>query len=72
MEIRHRSYFENNMVVMFVDCCVCGLRYFRYYSYSRNTTGREFFDRATTLITVNLLTALPLEGFGLERKPPAL
>ena len=43
------------MVVMFVDCCVCGLRYFRYYSYSRNPTGREFFDRARTLIAVNLL-----------------
>ncbi len=43
------------MVVMFVDCCVCGLRYFSYYSYCRNPTGREFFDRARTLIAVNLL-----------------
>ena len=32
------------------------LRYFRYYSYSRNPTGREFFDRARTLIAVNLLS----------------
>jgi hypothetical protein len=31
------------------------LRYFRYYSYSRNPTGREFFYRARTLIAVNLL-----------------
>ena len=45
------------MVVMFVDCCVCGLRYFLYYSYCRNPTGREFFDRARTLIAVNLLSS---------------
>ena len=55
----HRSHTVGGangttMVVMFVDCCVCGLRYFRYYSYSRNPTGREFFDRARTLIAVNL------------------
>ncbi len=31
------------------------IRYFRYYSYSRNPTGREFFDPARTLIAVKLL-----------------
>ena len=30
-----------------------------YYSYSRNPTGREIFDRARTLIAVNLLKASP-------------
>jgi hypothetical protein len=44
------------MVVMLVDCCVGWGQYFRYYSYSRNPTGREFFDPARTLIAVNLLT----------------
>jgi len=43
------------MVVMFVDCCVCVVEYFSYYSYSRNPTGREFFVPAGTLIAVNLL-----------------
>jgi len=42
-------------VVMFVDCCVCVVEYFWYYSYSRNPTGREFFIPAGTLIAVNLL-----------------
>jgi hypothetical protein len=36
-------------VVMFVDCCVGGGRYFLYYSYRRNPTGREFFVPAGTL-----------------------
>ncbi len=44
------------MVVMFVDCCVGGGRYFPYYSYRRNPTGREFFVPAGTLIAVKLLT----------------
>ena len=43
------------MVVMFVDCCVCVVEYFWYYSYSRNPTGREFFIPAGTLIAVKLL-----------------
>ncbi len=29
----------STMVVMFVDCCVGGGRYFPYYSYRRNPTG---------------------------------
>jgi hypothetical protein len=37
------------MVVMFVDCCVGGGRYFLYYSYRRNPTGKEFFVPARTL-----------------------
>jgi hypothetical protein len=44
------------MVVMFVDCCVRGGRYFPYYSYRRNPTGREFFVPARTLIAVKLLS----------------
>jgi hypothetical protein len=36
-------------VVMFVDCCVGGGRYFLYYSYCRNPTGWEFFVPAGTL-----------------------
>jgi hypothetical protein len=36
-------------VVIFVDCCVGGERYFLYYSYCRNPTGREFFVPAGTL-----------------------
>ena len=43
------------MVVMYVDCCVCGVEYFPYYSYSRNSTGREFFVPSRTLIEVKLL-----------------
>ncbi len=37
------------MVVMFMDCCVGGGRYFPYYSYCRNPTGKEFFVPAGTL-----------------------
>ncbi len=37
------------VVVMFVDCCVGGGRYFLYYSYCRNSTGKEFFIPAGTL-----------------------
>jgi hypothetical protein len=44
------------MVVMFVDCCVGGGRYFLYYSYSKNPTGWEFFVPARTLIAVKLLS----------------
>ena len=33
---------------------------FWYYSYSRNPTGRGFFDPAGTLIAVNLLDSVPL------------
>ena len=43
------------MVVMFVGSCVGGRRYFLYYSYSRNSTGREFFVPAGTLIAAKLL-----------------
>jgi hypothetical protein len=43
------------MVVMFVDCCVGGGRYFLYYSYNRNPTGWEFFVPAGTLLVVKLL-----------------
>jgi hypothetical protein len=45
------------MVVMFVDCCVGGGRYFPYYSYCRNPTRKEFFVPAGTLIVVKLLIA---------------
>jgi hypothetical protein len=45
----------SNMVVMFVDCCVGGGRYFPYYSYRRNPMGREFFVSAGTVIAVQLL-----------------
>ncbi len=45
----------STMVVMFVDRCVGGGRYFLYYSYCRNPTGREFFVPAGTLIAVKLL-----------------
>ena len=34
------------------------LRYFWYYSYSRNPTGWEFFDPAGTLVAGNLLNCL--------------
>ncbi len=56
----HRSHaiggaHGSTMVVMFVDCCVGGGRYFPYYSYRRNPTGREFFIPAETLIAVKLL-----------------
>jgi hypothetical protein len=44
------------MVVMFVDCCVGGGRYFLYYSYRRNLMGRENFVPAGTLIAVTLLS----------------
>ena len=55
----HRSHTVGGangttMVVMFVDCCVGGGRYFGYYSYGRNFMGREFFDPAVTL-SLNLL-----------------
>jgi hypothetical protein len=42
------------MVVMFVDCCIGGGRYFTYYSYRRNPTGWEIFVPAGTLIVVKL------------------
>jgi hypothetical protein len=48
------------MVVMFVDCCVGGLWYFSYYSYSRKPTGREFFVPTRTLIVVFLLRFEPV------------
>jgi hypothetical protein len=56
----HRSHVVGGangsaMVVMFVDCCVGGGRYIRYYSYRRNPTGREFFVPAGSLIAVKLL-----------------
>jgi hypothetical protein len=38
------------------------LRYFRYYSYSRNPTGWEFFDPARTLIAVKLLNQIKLDA----------
>ncbi len=37
------------MVVMFVDCCVGGGRYFLYYFYCRKPMGKEFFIPAGTL-----------------------
>jgi hypothetical protein len=37
------------MVVMFVDCCVGGGRYFLYYFYCRNPAGWEIFVPAGTL-----------------------
>jgi hypothetical protein len=46
----------STMVVMFVDYCVVGGRYFAYYSYRRNPMGREFFVPAGILIAVKLLT----------------
>jgi hypothetical protein len=50
----HRSHTVGGangttMVVMFVDCCVSGARYFPYYSYCRNSTGWEFFVPAGTV-----------------------
>jgi hypothetical protein len=50
----HRSHIVrgancSTMVMMFVDCCVGGGRYFLYYSYQRNPMGREFFVPAGTL-----------------------
>jgi hypothetical protein len=48
----------STMVVMFVDCCVGGGRYFLYYSYRRNPTGWKFFVPAETLIAVKLLIIL--------------
>ena len=45
----------STMVVMFVDCCVGGGRYFPYYSYHRNPTAWEFFVPAGTLTAVKLL-----------------
>ncbi len=46
------------MVVMFVGKLCSGRRYFPYYSYRRNPTGREFFVPAGTLIAVKLLMVL--------------
>jgi hypothetical protein len=46
----------STVVVMFVDSCVGGGRYFPYYSYHRNPTGQEFFVPTGTLIVVKLLT----------------
>ena len=43
------------MVVMFVGQLCSGRRYFPYYSYSRNPTGREYFVPVRTLIGVKLL-----------------
>jgi hypothetical protein len=50
----HRSHVVGGangsaMVVIFVDCCVGGGRYFLYYSSRRNPMGREFFVPAGTL-----------------------
>jgi len=45
------------MVVMFVGSCVGGWRYFPYYSYCRDPTGREFFVPAGFLIAVKLLNS---------------
>ena len=42
--------------------CVRGRRYFPYYSYRRNPTGREFFVPARTLIVVFLLKATKQYG----------
>jgi hypothetical protein len=39
--------------------CVGGRRYFPYYSYRRNPTGREFFVPARTQIAVKLLVKIP-------------
>jgi hypothetical protein len=36
-------------VVLFVDCCVGGGRYFLYYSYHRNPMEREYFIPGGTL-----------------------
>jgi hypothetical protein len=36
---------------------VGGRRYFPYYSYRRNPTGREFFIPTGTLIVVKLLSS---------------
>ena len=43
------------MVVMFVDCCVCGVEYFPYYSYCRILRGGCFFVPAGTDLAVKLL-----------------
>jgi hypothetical protein len=48
------------MVVMFVDCCVGGGRYFLYYSYCRNPMGQEFLFPLEPL-SVKLLTAQNVE-----------
>jgi hypothetical protein len=58
----HRSHVVRGangsaMVVMFVDCCVGGGRYFLYYSYRRNPTGQEFFIPVVT-IAVKLLVKI--------------
>ncbi len=58
----HRSHTigganGSTMVVMFVDCCVGGGRYFPYCSYCRNPMeGRRFFVSVGTLIAIKLLS----------------
>jgi hypothetical protein len=47
------------MVVMFVDCCVGGGRYFLYYSYGRNPVGREFLFPPEPCIAVKLFKEFP-------------
>ncbi len=44
-----RGANSSAMVVMFVECCVRGGRYFLYYSYCRNPMGQAFFVSARTL-----------------------
>ncbi len=51
-----------------VDCCVCGVEYFPYYSYSRKPTGREFFVPARTLIAVKLLKEIGHNKKNIMRK----
>ncbi len=46
------------MVVMFVEYCVGGGRYFLYYSSCRNLTGREFFCSRQNLIAFKLLIGI--------------
>jgi hypothetical protein len=48
-----------------------GRRYFPYYSYRRNPTGREFFVPAGTLIAVKLLSYEASKICKLSRKLPA-
>ena len=48
------THKDQIMVAMFVEMC-SGRQYFPYYSYWRNTTGRDFFIPARTLIGVKLL-----------------
>jgi hypothetical protein len=50
----HRSHAEwgangTTMVVMFVDCCVCGVEYFPNYSYCRILRGGSLCSHVTGL-----------------------